>query len=122
MAMVYRRANAALDVLDEGKQDWDARRPDARQGAKYTDRRYWERVLTALHELVLVLPVPASWSGLRMMTNWKPMLGAAAGILAIVAKVVNGGSLDTEDIAIVSGLLGLLFAKQHNVTGGSKKQ
>lgn len=49
--------------------------------------------------------------------NWKTSLFGVAGVVAIVAKVVNGGSLDGEDFAIISGLIGLLFSKDKDVTG-----
>ncbi len=49
--------------------------------------------------------------------NWKTSLGGIVGVAAIVVKVINGGSLGGEDIAIISGLIGLLFAKDKDVTG-----
>jgi hypothetical protein len=53
----------------------------------------------------------------RPMKNWKTTLSGIVGVAAIVAKVVNGGGIDGEDIAIISGLVGLFFAKDKNVTG-----
>ena len=60
-------------------------------------------------------------------TNWKPMLGGVAGILASIAALISmftsGEPLDTTKLttllATLSGSIALLFAKQHNVTGGT---
>lgn len=51
------------------------------------------------------------------ITNWKTTVSGIAAIVAVVAKVVNGGGIGAEDIAIVTGALGLLFAKDKDVTG-----
>jgi hypothetical protein len=51
------------------------------------------------------------------VVNWKTTLSGLVGVLTIVVKVINGGDVGAEDIAIVAGLIGLLFAKDKDVTG-----
>jgi hypothetical protein len=49
--------------------------------------------------------------------NWKTSLSGIAAIVAVVAKVVNGSGIGAEDIAIVTGAIGLMFSKDRDVTG-----
>jgi hypothetical protein len=56
------------------------------------------------------------------MKNWKTSLGGIAALLSVVAKIANGHSLDATDFALVASAIGLLFAKDHNVTGGTVPQ
>ena len=57
------------------------------------------------------------------MRNWKTTLAGAAALLSVVAKIVVSGSIDwaTDGPAILAGI-GLIAAKDHNVTGGTKQQ
>lgn len=62
------------------------------------------------------------------LANWKTtaagiavILPALADILNIAVGKVGSGSL-TMDVTTIAGGLGLLFAKDGNVTGGSVKQ
>lgn len=60
--------------------------------------------------------------------NWKPRLGALAGILAALADIIHGLTTTgatinwTLDFAALSTGFGLLFAKSHDVTGGAVLQ
>lgn len=56
------------------------------------------------------------------MRNWKTTVAGIAALVAVVAKMVNGGVPNTEDIAVIAAAAGLLMAKDHNVTGGSVHQ
>jgi len=63
------------------------------------------------------------------MTNWKTtaagvgaILGAAASLITMVSKGQLDGTLLTTDLGIISAGLAGLFAKDHNVTGGSVRQ
>jgi hypothetical protein len=53
----------------------------------------------------------------KPVKNWKTSLSGLVGVLAVVVKVINGGEIGAEDIAVVAGLIGLLFAKDKDVTG-----
>ena len=52
------------------------------------------------------------------MKNWKTTLAGAAALLALASKIAAAGHLDfaTDGPAILAAL-GLLVAKDHNVTG-----
>ena len=56
------------------------------------------------------------------MKNWKTILSGAAGLLAAGASVANGHAIDAQTLALLASSVGLLFSKQHNVTGGSVEQ
>lgn len=63
------------------------------------------------------------------MTNWKTTLGGAGAILAALASLatmfskgqVDGNILLTDFGVVAAGVTGL-FAKDHNVTGGTVQQ
>lgn len=55
-----------------------------------------------------------------MFKNWKTTLAGAAAIVAGISLVVNG-QMEAGVASIVTGI-GLLFAKDNNVTGGTVKQ
>lgn len=57
------------------------------------------------------------------MKNWKTTLAGAAALLAIASKVITTGHLDfaTDGPALMAAV-GLLAAKDHNVTGGTTPQ
>jgi hypothetical protein len=57
------------------------------------------------------------------MKNWKTTLTGIAAILAVVAKVLaDPTSLNASDVGAVIAGIGLLTAKDHNVTGGAVQQ
>jgi len=50
--------------------------------------------------------------------NWKTTLAGAAALLAIVSKVITSGHLDfATDVPAILAALGLLVAKDHDITG-----
>lgn len=50
------------------------------------------------------------------MRNWKTTFAGIAAILGVVAKLVNGGALDAQDIGTLAAGVGLLGAKDFNVS------
>ena len=56
------------------------------------------------------------------MRNWKTSLAGVSTILAVFTKIVNGHVDWGTDIPILIAAIGLLVAKDHNVTGGSVPQ
>lgn len=65
----------------------------------------------------------------KILTSWKTSVaGAAAAVLALgdILLQLSHGNLDQqklmEDIAIIAAGLGAIFAKDFNVTGGTKQQ
>jgi len=57
------------------------------------------------------------------MRNWKTTLAGIAALISVVAKVANGGAIDTAtDVPVVITAIGLLVAKDGNVTGGTVRQ
>ena len=57
-----------------------------------------------------------------MMNNWKTTLAGIASLVTVAFSFVNNGNVSGTDIAAITAALGLLFAKDHNVTGGTKQQ
>lgn len=57
------------------------------------------------------------------MKNWKTTLAGVAAVLAIASKAVTAGHLDfaTDGPALMAAI-GLIMAKDHDVTGGSVRQ
>lgn len=60
------------------------------------------------------------------MINWKTTLGGVATILTSLTAIVTmlqSGHIDTSSlitqIGMIAGGTGLIFAKDHNVTGGT---
>lgn len=51
------------------------------------------------------------------MRNWKTTFAGAATLVALVAKMLNGGTLEMQDLATATAAIGLLVAKDHNVSG-----
>ncbi len=115
---IYRQASLVLDVMDEGKRDWDT-------GTRttYLARGWWERLLVAIRLLALALPLPAHLQESLMIKNWKTTLAGVAAILSVVTKIVTIGAIDwqTDAPAILAGI-GLITAKDSNVTGGTTRQ
>lgn len=56
------------------------------------------------------------------MKNWKTSFLGVLSIATIGVKLANGGSISNEDIGVIIAGVGLLLAKDHNVTGGTKQQ
>lgn len=57
------------------------------------------------------------------MRNWKTLLAGLAAILTVVAKLINDPhDINTADIASVAAGIGLIFAKDGDVTGGTRYQ
>lgn len=55
--------------------------------------------------------------------SWKTSLSGAAALLAVASKIVAAGHLDfAADVPVILAALGLLAAKDHNVTGGTSPQ
>ena len=60
-------------------------------------------------------------------TNWKTTLGggltAALGVASLFGVSIGGQAIDpTTALGMVTGGIGLIFAKDGNVTGGTVKQ
>jgi hypothetical protein len=60
-------------------------------------------------------------------TNWKTTLGggftAALGLASLFGVSIGGQPIDpTTALGMITGGIGLIFAKDANVTGGSVKQ
>lgn len=53
------------------------------------------------------------------MKNWKTTLAGVAGLISVISKVVGEGKITADDVALALAALGLLFAKDCNVTGGT---
>lgn len=51
------------------------------------------------------------------MKNWKTTMMGIFGLLTIVAKVATTKMVGPEDFAAATTSIGLIFAKDNNVTG-----
>lgn len=115
---IYKKADAVLDVLDDGRKDWD-------EGTRtsYRTQVWWERLLVASRGLALSLPLPAALREELVMKNWRTSLAGIAAIFAVLVKVIQTGSVDwgTDAPAVMAGV-GLIVAKDSNVTGGTIRQ
>ena len=102
-----------LDVLDDGRKDWD-------EGTRtsYGTQVWWERLLLASRGLALSLPLPAALREGLIMKNWRTSLAGIAAIFAVLVRVVQTGSIDwgTDAPAVVAGV-GLIVAKDAVVSG-----
>lgn len=58
------------------------------------------------------------------MVNWKTKLPAIGSLLAVIGGFLHSPSTFNYaiNLPIVLAALGVLFAKQHNVTGGDVQQ
>jgi hypothetical protein len=56
------------------------------------------------------------------MRNWKTTAAGVASILSIVVKLLQGGGLEQSDIVAAVAGVGFLFAKDGDVTGGTRRQ
>ncbi len=110
---IYKKADTVLDVLDDGRKDWD-------EGTRtsYGTQVWWERLLLASRGLALSLPLPAALREGLIMKNWRTSLAGIAAIFAVLVRVVQTGSIDwgTDAPAVVAGV-GLIVAKDAVVSG-----
>lgn len=57
------------------------------------------------------------------MRNWKTTIAGIAALMAVISKVYTVGHLDfAADGPAIMAALGLLMAKDFNVTGGTSPQ
>lgn len=57
------------------------------------------------------------------MKNWKTILTGVLTLATVGVKIAHDpASTGAQDVATILAGLGLLFAKQHNVTGGTVPQ
>lgn len=54
--------------------------------------------------------------------NWKTTVTGAIGLLSLIWKCYMAGSVGPEDFAAASVCIGLILAKDSNVTGGTVQQ
>ena len=59
---------------------------------------------------------------MTMLKNWQTTLSGVTGLVALVAKCVAAKAINAEDFAAASICIGLIFAKDGNVTGGTRQQ
>ena len=55
-----------------------------------------------------------------MIKSWKTTLLGLATVLFAVAQFVSSGNLTSEIVAQIVAGIGLILAKDHNVSGGSQ--
>lgn len=108
---IYRKADAALSILDEGKRDTTV----------YRSAGWWERLLVAGRALALSLPIPVPVQECLIMRSWRTTLAGIAAILSVVVKAVQSGTIDwgTDAPAVMAGI-GLIVAKDAVVSGPGK--
>jgi hypothetical protein len=58
----------------------------------------------------------------HLFTNWKTTLAGAAALAAVGAKIANGHFDVSTDLPAIFAGVGLMTAKDHNVTGGTHAQ
>ncbi len=109
---IQRNAQSALDQFEDAN-----RHPDV-----YERPSFWATALETLRALALDLPMSSTVQGVLQMKNWKTTLAGVAALLAVAAKVVNGHFDPALDGAAVMAGIGLIFAKDSNVTGGTVQQ
>jgi len=56
--------------------------------------------------------------------NWKTTFAGIVALLTVISKVIMGGvgSVDVGDLGVITAGIGLLTAKDHDVTGGIRRQ
>lgn len=54
---------------------------------------------------------------MNALASWKTTFLGIAGLVAVAAKFVKTGVIDATDWASITGSIGLIFAKDNNVTG-----
>lgn len=93
MLRIYRAANRTLDALDEGAKDVRL----------YRQRAYWERVLLALRDLVLLIPMPERWRG-EAMNDTFLKIGVIAGVVVGIAGQLQALPLSPKVAAVVGSV------------------
>jgi hypothetical protein len=56
------------------------------------------------------------------MKSWKTTIGGILTLAATVFNIATTGAIGPQDVAAITGGIGLIFAKDHNVTGGTTQQ
>lgn len=57
------------------------------------------------------------------LANWKTTLAGLAALLAIASKIATVGHVDfANDVPAAAAAVGLILAKDHNITGGTTAQ
>lgn len=56
-----------------------------------------------------------------MLNNWKTTITGILTILTAVWTMICNGAADTGSVSAIVAGLGLIFAKDSNVTGGTKQ-
>lgn len=59
---------------------------------------------------------------IESIKSWKTTFLGIAGIIAVIAKWVQHGAIDWNDMPTIMASAGLIVAKDNNVTGGSVQQ
>jgi hypothetical protein len=54
--------------------------------------------------------------------NWKTTLAGVAAVIGTISHCVSAGTVTSIDIAAFTAGVGMIFAKDHNVTGGDVRQ
>lgn len=58
----------------------------------------------------------------NVFVNWKTSLAGLLSISPVVIKILHGEPLNNSDYGLIAAALGLLSAKDHNVSGGTVMQ
>lgn len=58
----------------------------------------------------------------KFLVSWKTTFLGIAGIIAVLAKWVQHGAIDWNDMPTIMASAGLIVAKDNNVTGGTTQQ
>lgn len=54
---------------------------------------------------------------MNLLVNWKTTFIGVCSVFAVAANVVQNGAIHAEDITALMTAIGLIFAKDFNVTG-----
>ena len=55
------------------------------------------------------------------ITNWKTTLMGIGSLAATVTKIIAAGVVETSDVGAIVAGVGLILAKDGDVTGGARK-
>lgn len=53
----------------------------------------------------------------NLLASWKTTFLGVSGIIAVVAKWVQAGAVDWNDMPTIMASIGVILAKDNNVTG-----
>lgn len=117
---LYGKVSRVLERFESANADRVHHAADP-QHTSYASVPWWTQTLDAVRALVLDLPVPEEVRQM-LLRNWKTTLSGLAALLAIASKVAMTGQFDwgTDSAAIVAAI-GLITAKDGNVSGTSDK-